>query len=64
MTDGGAVHRDVKAAFFRTVAARFADSQVIVMENTEPPDDASFRVIEFTGDGHGRAGFIPGDAGA
>jgi hypothetical protein len=64
VTDGGSVHQDVKAAFFRSVAHRFADSQVIVVENTEPPDDVSFRVIEFAGGGRGRAGFIPGEAPA
>jgi len=60
-TDGGAVQNDVKMAFFRTVAERFAQSQVIVMENSEPPSDASFRVIEFTGGADGRPGFIPSD---
>jgi len=59
VTDGGAVQTDVKLAFFRTVAERFADSQVIVMENSEPPTDAAFRVIEFTGGTDGRPGFIP-----
>jgi len=54
---------DVKGAFFRDLAAAFATSQVLVLENEEPPDDLTASraaaCIHFTGTNAGRSGFIP-----
>lgn len=62
--DEGIFSRDVKDAFYRSVAEEFKDSQVIIFENEDPPADLehSTNVIRFTGAGHGRRGFIPSDA--
>jgi hypothetical protein len=53
---------DVKDAFFRSLADSVRDSQVIILENVEPPGDIDdiANVIHFTGTGVGRRGFIPG----
>jgi hypothetical protein len=54
---------DVKGAFFRDLAATFANSQALVLENEEPPDDltasGTVTCIRFTGTNTGRSGFIP-----
>jgi hypothetical protein len=52
---------DVKDAFYRSIAKDFLDSQVIILENDDPPADlyASANIILFTGTGQGRNGFIP-----
>jgi hypothetical protein len=54
---------DVKTEFYRSLAAHFNDSQVIILENEDPPDDIdrSANIIRFTGAEHGRRGFIPQD---
>lgn len=51
----------VKDAFYRVIAVAFADVQVIVLDNEEPPDDlkAAATLTHFTKAGHGRYGFIP-----
>lgn len=59
---------DVKGAFFRDLAASFSDSQLVVLENEEPPADlvetGAITVVRFTGSSSGRRGFFParGDA--
>ena len=60
-TDEGSFPHDVKDAFYRSVAADFTESQVIILENDEPPSDlaASANCISFTGTSLGRRGFIP-----
>ena len=62
-TDEGSFSRDVKDAFYQSVAEQFKHSQVIIFENEDPPADLehSTNVIRFTGAGHGRRGFIPSD---
>lgn len=60
--------QDVKASFFTDTATSFADSQVIVLENEEPPGEVAKRtgvnVIRFTGTHVGRRGFIPASRGS
>jgi len=60
-TDEGEFSRDVKDAFYRSVAKEFPIAQVIIFENEDPPADIveSTNVIRFTGANHGRRGFIP-----
>lgn len=60
-TDEGEFSRDVKDAFYRSVAKEFPVAQVIILENEDPPADLgeSTNVIRFTGANHGRRGFIP-----
>ncbi len=60
-TDEGGFPRDVKDAFYRDVAATFADAQVIILENDDPPDNIRFsaNVVTFTGTNQERRGFIP-----
>lgn len=62
-TDEGEFSRDVKDAFYRSVAKEFPNAQVIIFENEDPPTDIgeSSNVIRFTGANHGRRGFIPTD---
>lgn len=57
---------EVKDAFYRSVAATFADSQVIIFENDPPPSDvaADSKVVTFTRNTTGRYGFIPLPRGA
>jgi hypothetical protein len=57
----GNFSRDVKDAFYRSLAVTFSDSQVIILENDPPPTDLGLTVniIEFTGTEQGRFGFIP-----
>ena len=57
----GEFSRDVKDAFYRSVAKEFPVAQVIIFENEDPPVDIgeSSNVIRFTGAAHGRRGFIP-----
>lgn len=54
---------DVKGAFFRDLAESFANSQALVIENEEPPEDliesGAINAIRFTGTGSGRKGFFP-----
>lgn len=54
---------DVKGSFFRDLSKTFADDQVIVIENEEPPADlvqsGSINLIRFTKTASGRVGFIP-----
>ena len=53
---------NVKEGFYRSLATKFMDSQVIILENDPPPVDLaqSTNIIEFTGiSGVGRKGFIP-----
>ena len=60
-TDEGEFSRDVKDAFYRSIADEFASAQVIIFENEDPPHDLdeAINVIRFTGASHGRRGFIP-----
>lgn len=60
-TDEGEFSRDVKDAFYRSVAKEFPFAQVIIFENEDPPADIgeSTNFIRFTGANHGRRGFIP-----
>jgi hypothetical protein len=60
-TDEGEFSRDVKNAFYRSIAKEFPIAQVIIFENEDPPVDIgeSANVIRFTGSNHGRKGFIP-----
>lgn len=60
-TDEGEFSRDVKNAFYRSIAKEFPVAQVIIFENEDPPIDLgeSANVIRFTGANHGRRGFIP-----
>lgn len=60
-TDEGEFSRDVKDAFYRSLAKEFSIAQVIIFENEDPPADigGSTNVIRFTGANHGRRGFIP-----
>lgn len=55
----------VKEAFYRTVAAVCKETQVIVLENDEPPSDlgSDANIVLFTGKKTGRWGFIPTTAG-
>jgi len=52
---------DVKEAFYRVLAERYRDLQVIIIENDRPPSDLAdgINIIEFTGGEAGRTGFIP-----
>jgi len=54
---------DVKGAFYRDLAESFSDSQVLVLENEEPPEylceSGSITAIRFTGTKSGRKGFFP-----
>jgi hypothetical protein len=52
---------NVKDAFYRSLAADFLDSQVIILENDPPPPDlsTSANVVTFTGVARSRRGFIP-----
>ncbi|WP_147445395.1 AAA family ATPase [Corallococcus aberystwythensis] len=52
---------DVKNSFYQSISDEFKDSQVIILENDEPPDTvrATANIIAFTGTGNGRRGFIP-----
>ena len=60
-TDEGGFSGDVKDAFYRSLASDFADAQIIILENEDPPADLdrSANVIRFTGTERGRLGFIP-----
>ena len=51
----------VKEAFYRTIAGAFKETQVIILENDEPPSDLrnDANIVLFTGKGTGRWGFIP-----
>lgn len=55
--------QDVKKHFWKSVAASFAEAQVIIIENSKqlPPDEAlgEANVVLFTGNDQGRRGFIP-----
>lgn len=57
--------QDVKGQFFRDVAASFAESQIIVLENEAVPDalmtEFGATVIRFTGTNVGRWGFLARD---
>ena len=59
--DEGGFSRDLKNAFYRSIAEEFQSSQVIIFENEDPPADlsADASIIRFTGASHGRQGFIP-----
>ena len=59
--DEGGFSPDVKGAFYDSVARMFRDEQVIVLENDDPPESvsASANTVTFTGNEHGRWGFIP-----
>ena len=50
----------LKDAFYRSLAASFEDSQVIILENEDPPDDIRdvANLIRFTGTSSGRYGFL------
>ena len=54
---------DVKGAFYRDLAKSFANSQVLVLENEEPPEELvendAITAIRFTGTDVGRRGFFP-----
>lgn len=52
---------DVKNSFYRSLASGFNHSQVIILENDEPPIDISSlaNCIRFTGTNVGRNGYIP-----
>lgn len=51
---------EVRDAFYRSLAASGADSQVIIIENEEPPANLpQANVIRFSGAARGREGFIP-----
>lgn len=60
-TDEGGFSPDLKNAFYRSLAAGFRSSQVIIIENEDPPRDitGSAQVTRFTGTERGRGGFIP-----
>lgn len=51
----------VKEAFYRTIAASFKETQVIIIENDEPPVDldSEANIVLFTGTRNGRWGFLP-----
>lgn len=51
----------VKEAFYRTLAARFKETQVVILENDEPPTDLGndANIVIFSGKSRGRWGFIP-----
>jgi hypothetical protein len=57
----GNFSRDVKDAFYRSLAATCGESQIVILENDPPPTDldGSVNIIEFTGTDRGRWGFIP-----
>jgi hypothetical protein len=63
-TGEGSFPLAVKDAFYRSLATGFASSQVVIIENDEPPKDieAHSVVIKFTGTSTGRFGFIPTSA--
>jgi hypothetical protein len=52
--------QDVKGAFYRSLA-KYKGSQVVILENEEPPAEleTSANIIKFTGTNRGRRGFIP-----
>jgi hypothetical protein len=53
---------DVQQSFYRNLAkADFKNTQIIVIENIDPPEDLvqSINLIRFTGKDFGRKGFIP-----
>jgi hypothetical protein len=49
----------VKQSFYREIANKFKDLQVIILENDEPPTDLEANVVLFSGKSGGRWGFIP-----
>jgi hypothetical protein len=55
----------VKEAFYRTIAAAFKDTQVIILENDQPPSDlgSAANIVLFIGTRIGRWGFIPAASG-
>jgi hypothetical protein len=57
--DEGGFPLDVKDAFYRTLAERSADAQVVILENDAPPSDVGANVVTFTGTDRGRREFIP-----
>ncbi len=59
--DEGEFSTEVKDMFYRSLATGDAESQVIVLENDDPPADVQevANVIKFTGSVIGRSGFIP-----
>lgn len=59
-TDEDGFSGDVKDAFYRSLASGFADAQIIILENEDPPTDlaGSANIINFTGTERGRSGFI------
>lgn len=52
---------NLKDEFYRSIANDFKDSQVIILENEDPPADilSNANVIKFTKSKQGRYGFIP-----
>ena len=61
--EAGLLDASLKAAFFADLATSFADEQVIILENEDPPDDlvqgGMLNLVRFTGGREGRRGFIP-----
>jgi hypothetical protein len=57
----GNFSRDVKDAFYRSLATISDGSQIIILENDPPPGDlgSAVNILEFTGTESGRRGFIP-----
>ena len=60
-TDEQGFTPDLKDAFYRWLAVEFNSSQIIILENEDPPSDIQndAQVTKFTGTSSGRAGFIP-----
>jgi hypothetical protein len=54
----------VKDAFYRRISSDFRDAQVVIFENSAPPQglDPSATVVHFTHASHGRFGFFPQSA--
>ena len=54
---------DVKDAFYNDIGSSFADLQVVIIENEDPPqqlkDHTDFNIIRFSKTNNGRYGFIP-----
>jgi hypothetical protein len=59
--DEGDFSRDLKNAFYYSLATDYLNNQIIIMENDDPPADldSTVNVIKFTGADYGRQGFIP-----
>jgi hypothetical protein len=60
-SDESSFSGELKDEFYRSLAKNFKSSQIIILENIDPPSELekTTNVIKFTGSNLGRRGFIP-----